>query len=43
MQYKYSEKMFTGRTKPIRIVGDPDSQRPDKRSSTVVAVRTAGR
>jgi hypothetical protein len=27
--------MFTARAKPIRIIGDPDSQRPDKRNSTV--------
>jgi len=27
--------MFTGRTKAIRIIGDPDKQRPDKWSSTV--------
>ena len=26
---------FTRRTKPIRIIGDPDNQRPDKGSSTV--------
>jgi len=27
--------MFTGRTKPIRIIGDPDNQRLDKWSCTV--------
>ena len=26
---------FTGRTKPVRISGDPDNQSPDKWSSTV--------
>jgi hypothetical protein len=29
-KYKYSKKMLTVRTKPIRIIGDPDNQRPDK-------------
>ena len=29
MQYNYSKKMFTGRVKPIGIIGDPDNQRPD--------------
>jgi hypothetical protein len=28
-------KMFTGTAKPIRIIGGPDNQRPDKWSSTV--------
>jgi hypothetical protein len=27
--------MFTRRTKPIQIIGDPDNQLPDKWSSTV--------
>jgi hypothetical protein len=27
--------MFTGRAKPIRIIGEPDNQSPDKWSSTV--------
>jgi hypothetical protein len=31
----YSTKMFTGRAKPIRIIGDPDNHRPDKWSYTV--------
>ena len=35
MQYSYSKKMFTGRAKPIRIIGDPENHRPDERSSTV--------
>ena len=35
MQYNYSKEMFTGRTKPIRIIGDPNNQRPDKWSSAV--------
>ena len=29
MQYNYSKGMFTGRTKPIRIIGDPDNWLPD--------------
>ena len=37
MQYIYGKKMCTGRAKPIRIIDVPDSQRPDKRSSTVNA------
>jgi len=32
----YSKKMFTRRAKPFRIISDPDNQRPDKRSSTVL-------
>jgi hypothetical protein len=28
-------RKLTGTAKPIRIIGDPDNQRPDKRSSTV--------
>jgi hypothetical protein len=28
MRYNYSKKMFTGRAKPVRIIGDPDNQRP---------------
>jgi hypothetical protein len=35
MQNSYSKKMFSGRAKQIRIIGDPDNQRPDKWSSTV--------
>jgi len=35
MQYSYSKKMFSGRAKQIRIIGDTDNQRPDKGSSTV--------
>jgi hypothetical protein len=31
---KYRKKMFTGRAKLTRIIGDPDNQRPDKRSPT---------
>jgi len=27
------KKIFTRRAKPIRIIGDPDNQRPDKCSS----------
>jgi hypothetical protein len=36
MQYSYSTIMFTGRAKPIRIIGDPGNQRPDKWSYTVL-------
>ena len=32
----YSKEMFTGRAKPIWIIGDPDNQPPDKWSSTVL-------
>ena len=39
MQYSYSTIMFTGRAKPIRIIGDPDNQRPDKWSYTVLVTR----
>jgi hypothetical protein len=31
----YSKKMFSGNAKPIRIIGSPDNQLPDKWSSTV--------
>ena len=30
--------MFTGRAKPIRIIGIPDNQRPDKWSFTVFSI-----
>ena len=36
MQYNYSKKMFTGRSKPIRIIGEPDNQSPDDWRSTVI-------
>ena len=37
MQYSYSEKLLTGKAKPIQITGgDPDNQHPNKWSSTVV-------
>ena len=36
MYYNYSKKMFTGRAEPIRIIGEPDNQRPDKWSSNVL-------
>jgi hypothetical protein len=29
--------MCTGRAKPIRIIGNPDNQRPDKWSSTLLS------
>jgi len=35
MQYNYSKKIFTGSSKPIRIIGSPDKQLPDKWSSAV--------
>ena len=35
MQYNYSKKVFTGRAKPIRIIGSPDKQLPDSWSFTV--------
>jgi len=31
---------FTGRNKPIRTIGDPDNQCPDKRRSTVLGKHT---
>jgi hypothetical protein len=33
--------MFTGMAKPIRIIGDPDNQRPDEWSSTVIVQPSA--
>jgi len=39
MYYSYSKIGFTGRAKPIRIIGVLDNQRPDKRSATVVKKR----
>jgi hypothetical protein len=36
MQYNYSKKMFTGRVKPFRIIGNPDDLRADKLSSAVL-------
>ena len=36
MQYNYSKKMFTGRAKQIRIIGEPDNQRPDKWSCALL-------
>ena len=38
MEYNYSKKMFTGRVKPIRIIGDSNNQRPDRWSSTVLSI-----
>ena len=35
-QVNYSKEMFTGRAKPVRIIGDPDNQRTDEWSSTVI-------
>jgi hypothetical protein len=35
IQYNYSTKTFTWRSKPIRVIGDPGNLRPDKWSSTV--------
>jgi hypothetical protein len=34
--YNYSKKMFTRRAKPVRMIDDPDNQRPDKWSSPVM-------
>ena len=34
--YNCGTKIFTGMAKPIRIIGDPDYQRPDKWSYTVI-------
>ena len=36
MYYNYSNKLFTGRAKPIRIIGDPDNHLADEWSSTVL-------
>jgi hypothetical protein len=38
MQHNSSEKMFTEMAKSIRIIGDPDNQRPDKWSSTLLVL-----
>ena len=35
MLYNNSQKMFTGRAEPIRIIGEPDNQCPDEWSFTV--------
>ena len=35
VDYSYSTRMFTRKAKPIRIIGVPDNQRPDKWSATV--------
>jgi hypothetical protein len=34
MWYAHSNKMFTRRVKRMRIIGDPDNQRPDKWNTT---------
>ena len=36
MQYNYSDEKFAGRAKPIRIIGEPDNQSPDKWRFTVL-------
>jgi hypothetical protein len=36
IQYYYCEQMCTGRAKPLRIIGSPDNQQPDKWSSTAI-------
>jgi hypothetical protein len=36
VQYNYSTKMFTRRTKPMWTTGDPDNQRLDMCCSTVI-------
>ena len=38
MQYSYSKKSFTRKAKPIRIIWDPDNQRPDEWSSTLLRI-----
>jgi hypothetical protein len=38
LKYNYSKKMFTGRAKPIRIIGVPNNQRPDIWSSTALSI-----
>jgi hypothetical protein len=35
-QHNYSKKMFTWRSRPIRIIVNPDNQLPDKWSSTLL-------
>jgi hypothetical protein len=40
MWYNYSKKIFTGRAKPIRIIGEPDNQLPDKGSCIVLASKS---
>jgi hypothetical protein len=35
MQYSYSKEMFTDSAKSMRIIGNPDNQRPGKWSSAV--------
>jgi hypothetical protein len=44
IQYTFGTKLFTRIAKPIRIIGDPDNQRPEKWSSTVflLLIRTSG-
>ena len=42
MQYHYSKERFSGRVKQIRIIGQPDNERPDKWSSTVLAASQEG-
>jgi len=39
VQYDYDKKMFTGRARPFRIIGDPHNQRPDKLISKRVKVK----
>ena len=36
MRYIYTEQMYTGIAKPIRIIGVPDNLRPDKWSYTLM-------
>jgi len=38
MQYSYSREMFSGRAKPIRIIGERDKQGLDRQSSTVLSL-----
>jgi hypothetical protein len=41
VQYSEIKKMFTEMAKSIRIIGDPDNQRPDEWSSTVIVQPSA--
>jgi len=36
MQYSYSKEIFIGKAEPIRIIGGPGNQLPDKLDSIVL-------
>jgi hypothetical protein len=38
VQFNYSKKMFNGKAKLIRLIGDPDEQLPNNWSSAVISV-----